>query len=116
MLKSHPLSDIRHFIIGEWRYFLFYAISPRLVSPRVRTVYKMRFWAVRESSNECIEDGACKVCGCTTPDLFFSDKACKGGCYPPMPSVRTWKYTKHYLIQTVIDYERSHMERQLGQD
>jgi len=71
--------------------FIYYGISPSWLTDRVRMTYHYRIAKVDKSSPECIMNGSCKVCGCTTPDLFFADKACEGGCYARIITRRDWK-------------------------
>ena len=79
MSGSYKLSDIFYFMQGEYRYFRYYGLDIR--TGKIAQMYESRVEAVRQKSPECIEEGACKICGCTTPDLFFCDKACEGNCY-----------------------------------
>ena len=52
---------------------------PEYIQSQVRERVKQ----VEEKSPECLE-GKCVKCGCDTPELFYADKACEGGCYPVM--------------------------------
>lgn len=57
-----------------------------------------RMEQVAEKSPECILDGKCKICKCTTPDLFYADKACsnkENPCYPELMDKDSWIYFKN---------------------
>lgn len=50
-------------------------------------VQEQVFWRlslVKEKSPECFLAGQCKVCGCSTDEIVFEDRPCKGNCYPGM--------------------------------
>jgi len=46
-----------------------------------------------EKAKECMENGSCLYCGCTTPAKFYSDEKCEDPnrkCYPDMMSKKDW--------------------------
>jgi len=114
MSGQYKLPDIFHFLTGEWRFFIYYGVDPLWLSERVRFTYEYRVEKVRQKSLECIENGHCVVCGCVTPDLFFANKADKGGCYPKMISKRDYKAmnirTKELLVYIYENYEELHIK------
>lgn len=57
---------------------------------------KYRKILVEKKSPKCL-NGACTVCGCKTPELFYASKACEGGCYPELVSKDNWAKEKNKL-------------------
>lgn len=48
-------------------------------------------------AQECLKNGSCLFCGCTTPAKFYSDEACEDPvrkCYPDMMSEQDWNTFK----------------------
>jgi len=48
-------------------------------------------WRIEVMDRECYNDGACKICGCSTTALQMCDKACDKPCYPSMMDEYRWK-------------------------
>lgn len=71
---------------GNVRYFL-YRNLPFLLTKDFKEQIKYR---LENANKECIKQGVCTHCGCKTPNLFFSDKSCEGGCYPPIMNSYVW--------------------------
>lgn len=73
-----------------------------------------RTYTVMNKSRECLfQDSTgkskCKKCGCTTPELFFADKGCEGGCYGPMMSKEEWAVMRkeldiNYMFNKIKSY------------
>lgn len=54
-----------------------------------------RLSLVNKNSPECIMRGQCRVCGCSTDEIVFEDRPCKGLCYPAMKTETEWEEFKH---------------------
>jgi hypothetical protein len=52
-------------------------INPKLIRPHILEQYHYRIG----SALECFKLGACKACGCKTPDLFMANKGCESAAY-----------------------------------
>jgi hypothetical protein len=43
---------------------------------------------------ECMDRGACVICGCDVEGLLYLDDSCEGLCYPKMMSKKAWNTYK----------------------
>ena len=50
-----------------------------------------RLSQIKENSNECLEKGFCRGCGCLTIDKTFEQDKCALGCYPERMNENDWK-------------------------
>lgn len=83
-------TNIKSYLIGNYRYKLFYSKLWRfLMRKHIREQIEFR---INSMDKECWNNGFCKMCGCSTPALQMADKSCKGDCYPEMMSKRDWKW------------------------
>lgn len=81
------LIDIKNYIDGNWRYFL-YRTFPALLSKYVKREFEDRL----TEAKDCYINGSCKSCGCKTPQLFMANKGCskeENPCYKSM--IPLWK-------------------------
>ena len=48
-------------------------------------------------AKECLERGSCKICGCSTPELFYGDDPCHNNppCYEQMLNKEDWLKLKN---------------------
>ena len=89
------LPNIKSYLQGNWRSVLL-EYYPDGLPKHLEEQYYWRIQQVQEKSPECLK-GKCKICSCDTPELFMSDKACEGECYPEMKSKEDWnKWKKSY--------------------
>lgn len=104
-LRKSP-ADGWYYIQGEYRLFV-YRRWPGLLRSHIKEQYEWR----KKAAQLCYRQGQCKCCDCTTPDVFFADKACsianpvyrrKCGhmgepCYPRLMNRRRWITYKETL-------------------
>ncbi len=50
-------------------------------------------WRETVANKECVNNKECK-CGCTIPDLLYSNKSCPDNCYPEMMDKEAWEKFK----------------------
>lgn len=86
-LKEITLSNIKHFIVGNFRYYLYYSRFKNLIPRHIREQIECR---INSMNKECYNSGSCVKCGCATTALQMCDKACEGHCYPIMLSKSYW--------------------------
>ena len=94
------LHNIKRFIQGYWRYFLFKfskdSSDLNLLSKHKQEQFK---WRMRVMNPECLKNKKCVICGCETPFLQMADDSCEGNCYPAFMSKEDWnKYKKENQI------------------
>ena len=65
------LIDVWWYIQGTTRMIL-YLRAPYLLRSHIIDQFHERI----VKAEECYKKGSCKFCGCTTPDVFFSNKPC----------------------------------------
>jgi hypothetical protein len=98
-----PLVDVWHYLVGNYRYFLWYwnlncrhskyfkglyvLRLHRLIRKHIREQIEYRFKYMDE---KCFNSGECKLCGCETTKLQMANKPCKKPCYPRMMSKKDW--------------------------
>lgn len=83
------LKNIIAYIQGNLRKSCYGTSFEYLLRQHIREQIKVR---INSSNKECILQGACISCGCSTPGLQMSDKPCDEFCYPKMLDPRTWFY------------------------
>lgn len=103
---QHKPIDIWHYLIGNYRYKLFYSKSTKGV---------IKHWLMREHiweqinyrvsvmDKECLNKGQCKICQCATIQLQMSSKRCEGICYPTMMNKKDWERFKVNGLYTELD-------------
>ena len=85
------LKNIKAYLQGNTRHLL------RRVFPEALPDYIEEQFAYRcEVAKECLDLGKCKVCQCSTPELFLANKACDNipPCYPPFMEEDVWEEFK----------------------
>lgn len=51
-------------------------------------------------NKECLSNGECIMCGCSTPALQMANKTCEARCYPYMMDATDWHiYKREYSIE-----------------
>ena len=70
-LKGVSLQDMWYYNQGMYR-MLCYQKAPYLLRTHILEQYHERLVA----AEECLNLGKCKMCQCSTPELFFADKPC----------------------------------------
>lgn len=99
-IKDITFKNIKSFIEGYWYDFVIKMYNKRFKWIEDIALYRQAL--VKDNSPQCLTNGACVKCGCTTPQLFLAAKGCKGGCYDPRPSKTEWQ---HALNTGVIDMD-----------
>src|ERR1044072_8797195 len=93
-----PAKDVIHYLLGNYRYFLYYSIKPRVSyadimkvvgkrnkHPLMRQhIYEQIEYRIKWMDEGCYNSGECKKCGCSTTQLQMCNKPCDGKCYPAM--------------------------------
>lgn len=94
---EYSFSEVTDFFRAELRYYLFYHrnIKVRNLLPK-HLIEQFQFRIDYMMDRECYMNGQCKICGCTTPDLQFTNATCKGNCYPSLMSKRNWSFFKEH--------------------
>ena len=86
-LTAYTSRNIKSYIVGNIRYWLYTHKLGFLISLHVRQQYRYR---LTKMNPECYYNGNCIKCGCLTPNLQFANKACEGKCYMPMLNRHDW--------------------------
>lgn len=109
MMRGRPLIDIWHYIIGNFRYNLYYSegcwkkeilSSGRIVNIQVKNpfmrkhIYEQINYRIKWMDKECYDNGSCKICGCETTALQMCNKSCEKPCYPSMMNKKQWEVFK----------------------
>lgn len=81
-------SNIIQFIIGRYRYKLYYSKFNFLIRNHIKEQID---WRIEIMDDECLTNGSCKLCGCDTTALQMANKACNKPCYPKMMNKSAWK-------------------------
>lgn len=82
------IKDMLAYAQGNIRYKLYYSkVLGFLMRIHIREQITAR---IRSMDVKCYQDGACKLCGCTTTALQMADKACDKPCYPRMLNRYEW--------------------------
>lgn len=76
--RQVTIEDVKCFIIGYTRYFLFTHRMSFLIRKKILKIYYKR---LTKAKIECFENGQCEGCGCDFPAVLFCKKGCKLGCY-----------------------------------
>lgn len=87
------LRNVWSYIQGNIRYRLYYSkqlygVDLSWLLPKwLKDQIELR---IDSMDRQCYNEGSCKICGCKTTALQFSDKACDKPCYPSMLSKKQW--------------------------
>lgn len=78
------ISNPKEFIKGYWCIYgtfvdAVYYLKPEWLSIDTKLQLEFRHTLM---DKECLDNGCCKVCGCTTTALQASKLSCEGNCYP----------------------------------
>lgn len=82
-------SKDKHITEFTWKEFCqikWFLFTYRLLPNHLRHQIKIRI----NSSMPCIAEGQCTICGCSTPALQMTTKACDKPCYPAMMNRKEW--------------------------
>ena len=83
------IKNIVAYCQGNIRYHLYYSKNLGwLMRNHVREQIDYR---INSMNSMCYANGSCIECGCQTPHLQMSNKACEGNCYPRMYDSYFWK-------------------------
>ena len=82
------MKNIIEFFKGYLRSFAF-----TVKFPLRKHIQEQVVWRIKAAKVECIQNGECIRCGCSTPELQLSDKECVE-CYPRMMNKKEWNYFK----------------------
>jgi hypothetical protein len=102
--------DMWYFVQGETRQFL-YNNLPFLLRTHIKEQYVYRLGA----ASKCTENKSCIICSCSTPSLYFANKACSAKklsysnrkimlgttefCYDEMLNKKQWlNYKKRWKL------------------
>lgn len=97
-------TKIKSFIEGNLRKFLLsYSWTKKLVPLHIREQIE---WRIRIMDQRCFLNGACLMCGCSTPGLQMANDACEKPCYPDMMDKMDWKDTKHRQYHSIMFHGR----------
>lgn len=88
---ERPLKDVIHYLVGNYRYKLYYSKYQFLLKKHIREQITER---ISVMNRECYYQGSCIMCGCETTALQMCNKSCEGNCYPPMMSRCKWNKIK----------------------
>lgn len=97
-----PLIDIYHFIVGNYRYKLYYSkdkIGAIRAYGSKHPLMRQHIWEqikyrIKNMNPKCFSTGSCIKCGCNTTELQMADKRCNGICYPTMMNKEDWERFK----------------------
>lgn len=84
---KRPISDVYQYLLGNYRYKMYYSTSYLLRGHIKEQIDKRIGWMDRE----CYFNGYCKLCGCDTIALQMASKSCDKPCYPTMMTRNQWK-------------------------
>lgn len=85
--KINP-SNIAAYLLGNFRYKVYYSKNFKwLIRTHIQEQIEFR---IKVMERDCYQDGACKMCGCTTTALQMANKSCEKPCYPPMFTEKKW--------------------------
>lgn len=93
---KYSLAEVVDYFRAEFRYSIYYKYQKLSFLLRDHIKEQIDFRIDVMMDRECYEQGQCKICGCTTPDLQFTNASCKGNCYPPIMNKTQWKFFKEY--------------------
>lgn len=83
---------IKSFSEGNFRKFLLsYSITKKLVPLHIREQIE---WRIKKMDQKCLSNGACLLCGCSTPGLQMANDMCDKPCYPDMMDKLNWEEFK----------------------
>jgi len=90
-MSDYSLSNIKHYLVGNFRYKLYYGKWDWLILPHIKEQIDFR---IKYMNPKCFATGSCEICGCKTTALQMSNKACDNPCYPTMMNSKRWKSFK----------------------
>jgi len=93
--KEINFENIKSYLLGNFRYFLYYSKAKKLIRPHI---LEQIDWRIKVMNSKCYNEGSCVKCGCTTTQLQMANKSCDKPCYPPIMSKIKWKAFKDHMI------------------
>lgn len=90
-MSDYSLSNIKHYLVGNFRYKLYYGKLVWLILPHIKEQIDFR---IKHMNPRCYAAGSCEMCGCKTTALQMSNKTCDNPCYPTMMSKKAWNSFK----------------------
>lgn len=106
MMKGQiSLIDIWHYILGNYRYRLYYSKDKNGViradkskHPLMRRhIWEQITYRIKWMDEICFNMGQCKICGCQTTHLQMANKSCDKPCYPAMMNKKMWNLYSNYV-------------------
>lgn len=100
------LIDVKNYIQGWSRYYLFYSKEffnidlSFMIRKHIREQIVVRINSMKDI---CYANGQCHICDCATTALQMCDKSCEGNCYPPMMGVQQWELMSKKQRVCLID-------------
>ena len=91
---NEPWSKQKDFLIAHIRYWMWYGRLITLIRPYIRSQIQTRFTSMQP---ECLNQGSCVICGCTTTQLQMAHEACEKPCYPTLMSRKSWKHMQRSM-------------------
>ncbi len=94
LLKGEAnLIDVWHYIVGTYRYALYYNKWFGEKPPLMRLhIWEQINYRIKVMNPECYKRGECIKCGCATTALQMANKSCDKPCYPEMMNRSDWKH------------------------
>ena len=102
MKHKIKINDIFAYLIGKYRYKLFY--NTKLLWLMRPHIFEQIQWRISVMNLDCYLQGSCIKCGCETTALQMANKACTGNCYPKMMNKKEWK--KFQTNLKIKDYDK----------
>lgn len=93
--------NIQAFITGNVRYIINTLGVEFIALPT--HIQEQVLFREKVADNTCKSSGYC-YCNCSVPELFYADKECDKGCYPPMQDEAEWERTKLILDNLDIQH------------
>jgi len=88
------MNKVFDYLIGNYRYILFYSPLKFLIRKHIREQIAYR---INSMDILCYTKGSCIACGCTTTELQMCNRACDKDCYPAMVDKKTWNLSYNYF-------------------
>jgi hypothetical protein len=92
LLRLENKIDAWHYLVGKYRYKLFYSPYSLVKGTLMRThIREQIIYRIYKMQSACYDNGECILCGCETTALQMASKECPKPCYPKMMSKKKWK-------------------------
>lgn len=84
----HKPSLIIDFMLGTYRTKIYYSrFKEQLLRLHIIEQFEYRMNSIPK---KCYNNGQCKECGCSVPDLQMANKSCDDMCYPRFVNKKLW--------------------------